>query len=158
MNRGLVASARTIVNAPATEVWDALVNPQKIKLYMFGTEVVSEWKKGAVIEWRGVWKGRQYTDRGKILEMDPPRSISYSHFSPLTGLPDVPENYHKIRVELTDDGGRTSVSLAQDNNPTEEARAHSEKNWAAMLSGLKDLLEAKGQPPRRKRPSARRAG
>ncbi|MDG7008545.1 MAG: SRPBCC domain-containing protein [Nitrososphaerota archaeon] len=110
------------------------------------------------MEWRGVWNGRPYIDRGKILEMKRPRSFSYSHFSPLSGLPDVPENYHKIRVVLTDDGGRTSVSLTQDNNPTEEARVHSEKNWAAMLSGLKDLVEKKGRSPRRKQPSARRVG
>jgi len=29
----------------------------------------------------------------------------------------------------------------QDNNPTEEARAHSEKNWRIMLSSLKKFLE-----------------
>jgi len=33
------------------------------------------------------------------------------------------------------------VSLSQDNNPTEEARVHSEKNWETMLVDLKQLLE-----------------
>lgn len=147
LSRGLIASTQTVINTPVAEVWDALVNPEKIKLYMFGTEVVSEWKEGAAIEWRGVWEGKPYSDRGKILELNPPRTISYSHFSPLSGLPEVPENYHEVRVELADDGGRTVVSLSQDNNPTEEARLHSEENWAAMLTGLKSLLETKGGSP-----------
>ena len=45
-------------------------------------------------------------------------------------------------IELEDLGGRTEVRLSQDNNATEEARQHSEKNWAAMLDGMKALLES----------------
>jgi hypothetical protein len=33
------------------------------------------------------------------------------------------------------------VTLTQDNNPTEEARRHSEENWSMMLDGLKKLVE-----------------
>jgi hypothetical protein len=31
--------------------------------------------------------------------------------------------------------------LTQDNNPTEQARDHSEKNWTMMLSALKQFVE-----------------
>jgi hypothetical protein len=31
--------------------------------------------------------------------------------------------------------------LSQDNNPTEQAREHAEKNWSVMLAGLKAFLE-----------------
>ena len=48
-------------------------------------------------------------------------------------------------VETTIDGiaydGKTDVSLSQDNNDSDEAREHSEKNWKTMLEGLKKLLE-----------------
>jgi hypothetical protein len=33
------------------------------------------------------------------------------------------------------------VSLTQDNNADERALAHSEKNWGAMLEGLKKYVE-----------------
>jgi len=33
------------------------------------------------------------------------------------------------------------VSLSQDNNASEEEAAHSRDNWAAMLAGLKSLIE-----------------
>jgi len=55
--------------------------------------------------------------------------------------PDTPENHHTVTIELVEERGRTRVSLSQDNNPTEEARAHSEQNWKGMLDGLKKLLE-----------------
>jgi hypothetical protein len=31
--------------------------------------------------------------------------------------------------------------LTQDNNATEQARAHSEENWSMMLAALKKVLE-----------------
>jgi Activator of Hsp90 ATPase homolog 1-like protein len=46
-----------------------------------------------------------------------------------------------VTIELLEQTGRTRVSLAQDNNPTKLARQHSERNWSAMLAGLKQLLE-----------------
>jgi uncharacterized protein YndB with AHSA1/START domain len=147
MARGLVASARVNIAAPISTVWDALVNPEVVKQYMFGTDVISEWKKGSRITWKGVWQGRAYEDKGKILELDAGRLISYSHYSPLSGLPDAPENYHVVTIELSTKGSGTAVSLSQDNNPTEEARRHSQRNWEAMLLSLKNLLE--GRPQRR---------
>jgi hypothetical protein len=34
------------------------------------------------------------------------------------------------------------VTITQDNNATEEEKAHSEKNWETVLNGMKKLLEA----------------
>jgi hypothetical protein len=68
-------------------------------------------------------------------------AIQYSHFSPLSGLPEKPENYHTITIKLSLDGNQANVSLNQDNTASEEARVHSEKNRGMMLSGLKKLLE-----------------
>jgi uncharacterized protein YndB with AHSA1/START domain len=141
--KGLVARAQVRIGAPVSVVWDALVNPEMIRQYMFGTEAASEWREGSVITWRGVWQGKEYEDKGIILEMVPGRRISYSHFSPLSGLPEIPENYHNVTVELSRVGDDTVVRLSQDNNPTEEARLHSQRNWEAMLVGLKNLLESK---------------
>ena len=141
MAKGLVATARATIDAPVSVVWDALVNPDTVRRYMFGTTVVSEWKKGSPIVWKGTWRGKAYEDKGTILELERERVIRYSHFSPLSGLPDAPENYHTITIELRRDGNLTFLSLSQDNNLTEEARSHSKKNWEAMLASLKNLLE-----------------
>lgn len=91
--------------------------------------------------WKGEWKGKAYEDTGVIVRLERGRVLRYSHFSPLSGLPNTPENHHTVTIELLEQTGRTRVSLAQDNNPTKLARQHSERNWSAMLAGLKQLLE-----------------
>src|SRR5437870_6502331 len=83
MARGLVATASTTIHAPVSRVWDALVDPEKIKQYMFGTNAVSEWKEGSPIVWKGVWEGKPYEDKGVILRLEARRVLQYSHFSPL---------------------------------------------------------------------------
>jgi uncharacterized protein YndB with AHSA1/START domain len=137
----LISKATITVNAPGQKVWDALVNPEAIKQYMFGTNVVSDWREGSPIIWKGEWQGKAYEDKGVILQLKPGRKLQYTHFSPLSGLPDKPENYHTVTIELSPDGNRTRVSLAQDKNASEEERAHSEQNWEMMLAALKEFVE-----------------
>jgi uncharacterized protein YndB with AHSA1/START domain len=141
MSENLIARVSTVINTPAARVWDALVTPATIKKYMFGTNVVSDWQEGSPITWSGEWQGKQYQDRGTILRVIPGRMLQHTHFSPLAGLPDIPENYHTVTVELATQGSGTRVSIAQDKNPTEEARQHSEQNWTIVIQGLKKLLE-----------------
>jgi uncharacterized protein YndB with AHSA1/START domain len=143
MSKGLVAKASITVYAPIARVWESLVNAEIIKQYMFGTDVVSDWKEGSSIVWKGEWQGKKYEDKGVILKLQPQRLLQYSHFSPLSGLPDMPESYHVVTIQLSDNREQTLLSLSQDSNPTEQAREHSENNWRTMLEGLKKLLEEK---------------
>ncbi len=137
-----VARAETTIDVPVAEVWNALVSPEAVKQFMFGTTVVSDWKEGSPIVWKGEWKGNAYEDRGLILRLLPHRLLRYSHYSPSSGLPDVPENHHTVTIDLVPQGPRrTAVSLVQDNNASEEARQHSQRNWSAMLESLKGFLE-----------------
>jgi uncharacterized protein YndB with AHSA1/START domain len=138
----LIARSSIVVAAPAEKVWQALVTPSAIKQYMFGTTVVSEWKEGSPIVWKGEWQGKKYEDKGVIRQLAPGRALQYTHFSPLAGLPDQPENYHTVTIQLSAEGKGTRVSLTQDRNSTEEMREHSQKNWDMMLQSLKQLLES----------------
>ena len=142
MKKNLMASASISINAPGEKVWEALVDPKAIKQYMFGTNVISDWREGSPIIWRGEWQGKTYEDKGVILQLIPGRTIQYSHFSPLSGLPDKPENYHIVTIELSAAGDESHVRLTQDNNETEEERDHSAENWGMMLNALKKYLEA----------------
>jgi uncharacterized protein YndB with AHSA1/START domain len=142
MDPSLNATASTTINAPVAKVWRALVTPEVIKRYMFGATVVSTWKEGGEITWKGEWKGKPYEDRGVILRQDPGRTLSYSHWSPLSGGPDIPENRHTVTIELSGEGAQTHLSLQQDNNKTEREREESQKNWVAMLEQMKRVVEA----------------
>lgn len=141
MNRNLLAKASVTVNAPITKAWHALVDPEAIKHYMFGATVIADWREGSTIVWKGEWQGKSYEDKGIILQVKPEHTLQYSHFSPLSGLPDKRENYHTVTVELSSESNQTCVSLTQDNNPTEQARDHSQRNWEMMLTALKNFLE-----------------
>jgi uncharacterized protein YndB with AHSA1/START domain len=76
-----------------------------------------------------------------IKRLEPNRLLQYTHFSPLSGLPDKPENYHTVTITLTPAGNGTRVSLSQDNNANEQEREHSQTNWEMMLGSLKKFLE-----------------
>ena len=140
-SNNLIAKAETTVNSQINKIWDALVNPDIIKKYLFGTNVISDWKEGSKIIWKGEWQGKLYEDKGEILQIIPATRLQYSHFSPLSGLADIPENYHTVTIDLTDNNLSTKISLSQDKNATEQEREHSQKNWAMMLEHLKRLLE-----------------
>ncbi|MEP6682296.1 MAG: SRPBCC domain-containing protein [Parafilimonas sp.] len=137
----LVAKAQQTINAPASEVWDALIDPKKIKEYMFGATVTSDWKKGSPITWKGEMNGKKYEDKGVILEIKPKEKLQYSHYSPMSGKPDAPENYHTVTIELSDKNNKTEVVLTQDKNGSEKEQQESQKNWKAMLEGLKKVIE-----------------
>lgn len=141
MDQKLIARVVTTIRAPIAKVWEALVTPEIVKRYMFGTTVVSDWKKGSSIVWKGEWQGKPYEDRGVIREVKPPNTLHFTHSSPLSNKPDVPENHHTVTVELREGSGGTELSLTQENNSTDDERARSEKNWNSMLEGLKKIVE-----------------
>ena len=141
MDKGLVAKASVSIHAPIVKVWDALIEPEMIRQYMFGTEVVSDWKEGSPIVWKGVWEGTPYEDKGVILKLKPEQILQYTHVIPIAGPPDTREDHHTVTFELTRQGEETLLSISQDNNRTETEREHSEKMWKTMLNGLNLLLK-----------------
>jgi uncharacterized protein YndB with AHSA1/START domain len=141
MNSKFIAKATTTIHAPVSKVWQALVNPEIIKQYLFNTEVVSDWKEGSPILYRGEWQGKPFEDKGRILKIEPEKVLMSTHWSPLAGVPDNPENYHTVAYTLLDKGDSTEVTITQDNNASEEEKEHSEQNWRTVLTGMKNLLE-----------------
>ncbi len=139
---GRVATAETDVHATRQEVWSALTEPDRIAAYMGGSRVETTWQVGSPITWSGEYDGRSYQDRGEVLTFDEPRVLSVTHFSPMMGEEDRPENYHTLVYTLTGDGDRTRLSLTQD-GCTDEAQAEQfSANWQQMLEGLKAHVES----------------
>jgi len=137
-----VATAEVQIDGTAEEVWDALTDPELIKKYMFGSQVVTDWEPGSSIVWKGEYEGKSYQDKGEILEFDPCQRLKLTHFSPLGGGEDVPDNYHTLLYELREEGdNKTRLSLTQSNNASEEAAQQSKGNWQQMLTGLKKVVE-----------------
>jgi uncharacterized protein YndB with AHSA1/START domain len=141
MKKTFLAKTKIDIKASISQVWDALTKPDLIKQYLFGTEVTTDWKVGSSIVYKGVWEGKAYEDKGKVLQVEPGKLLVSTFWSSLSGTPDVPENYQTVRYELSPDGNGTSLTLTQDNNKSQEEADHSEKNWKMVLEGMKKLLE-----------------
>ena len=142
MNNKFIAKATTTIHASASKVWAALTQPNLIKQYLFGTDVISDWKFGSPITYKGEWEGKAFEDKGKILKIEPEKVLMSTHWSPLSGVPDSPENYHTVAYTLSGKGDSTDVTITLDNNSTEEEKVHSEENWKTVLDGMKKLLES----------------
>lgn len=142
MPRGFEATRTLRIAAPPSRVWATLTEPDLVREYMHGTNMATSWTVGEPITWAGEWQGKSYLDKGTVLEVDPIQHLRYTHWSPMGGSEDRPENYHTVSFDLAADGDGTRLSLTQDNNPTQaEAEAMAENNWGPMLDGLKATAE-----------------
>ena len=129
------------INAPVSKVWQALTDPAMIKEYLFGTNTVSDWKKGSSITYSGEWEGKQYEDKGNIIDIVPEKLLHTTYFSSMSGKEDKPENYANVIYEVTPQNGSTMVTITQDNIEDEKGVEHMKKNWGMVLDGMKKLLE-----------------
>jgi uncharacterized protein YndB with AHSA1/START domain len=143
MSKDLIARISVDIEAPVSNVWKAIVDPAQIKEYMFGTDAVSDWKKGSDIVFKGMWEGKEYVDKGKIIDIVPEKVLKYKFWSSFSGLDDKPENYANIVYEVSKSGTGTRLTITQDGSKDEESRDHSEANWKQVLGILKNLLESK---------------
>jgi uncharacterized protein YndB with AHSA1/START domain len=128
------------IDVPRDRVWNALVDPTIIKKYMFGTEVESSWGPGSPIFWRGEFKGQHYEDHGEVLDVKPYERLKVSHFSPMSGLDDVPENYHTVTYELQQRGTKTHLCLTQGGNHSQQEADNSTENWQMALHSLVEAI------------------
>jgi uncharacterized protein YndB with AHSA1/START domain len=140
------SQVRTTVNAPPSAVWKALTTPSTLKQFFFGSDVSSDWRVGSPISFRGSRKGKPYEDKGNIHTFDRDRRLAFTHWSPLSGMEDVPENYHVVSFDLRPANGVTEVVLTQTNQNdaepiTPENRQEYAKNWTMVLDGLKKVVE-----------------
>jgi uncharacterized protein YndB with AHSA1/START domain len=141
MDQKYVAKAEATLPANTAKVWEALTKPEMIKQYLFDTQVTTDWKVGSPIIYNGVWQGKPYQDKGKILEVVPEKRLVSTFWSALAGQPDSPEYYKTVRYELSPQGIATHLVITQDNNESQEEADHSSHNWQIVLDGLKKLLE-----------------
>jgi len=113
--KGKLAQATAVVPATPEQVWRALIDPALVKEYFFGTTVTTDWQQGSTITYSGEWEGKPYQDKGIVLEVDEPRLLVTSFYSPMSGLPDVTENYQTVSyaIEPVEGGSRVDGHTGQ---------------------------------------------
>ncbi len=104
---------------------------------------MSDWRVGSSITYTGVWNGRQYEDKGKVIQVIQNKLLKTTYWSSLSNRPNTPENYSNVTYSLLEENGSTLLSVTQDNNPTQESATHSQRNWQNVLEAMKAILEKK---------------
>ncbi|WP_425955434.1 SRPBCC family protein [Xylanimonas sp. McL0601] len=128
------ASASTFVAEPPERVWAELLHPGA--RWMLGANIETDFQVGSPVTFEGHFFGRQFADHGTVLAFERLRLMHFTHFSPLSGLEDVPENYHDIRITLEPVDGGTRILVVQQNIDTAEHAKHSEEQWTQALTSL----------------------
>jgi uncharacterized protein YndB with AHSA1/START domain len=141
MTEKYVAISTIAIQAPPSRVWSVITDPESVGELFFGSEVITDWTVGGPIIWRGEWEGKPFEDKGEIIAFEPDRRLETTHFSPLTGQPDVPENYHTLTWTLEPAGTQTVLTLMQDNNDSPAAAEHSKDMWDMLVATVKDIAE-----------------
>ena len=142
MDQPLV-EVETLVEDEDTAVWDAL-NARKSAMFM-GAEVDTDWRPGSPISFTGEFKGKAFKDHGEIRAAENRRRLAFTHYSPTSGKPDVPDSYNLVDIRLVPEGERTRVKLSQtplgDERPDNKTVEAFRRNWQVMLDGLKAAAE-----------------
>ncbi len=141
MQNDLTVKRTITIRANKEKVWDALVNPEIIKKYLFGTETISEWKVGSSIVFQGEYLGQGYKDKGTILEFVPNQLFQYNYWSSFSNTEDKLENYSTITFKIDDKEDSTELTLTQNGFASQEQRDHSHKNWEMVLNLMKEIIE-----------------
>ena len=149
MSEPLIITNTIQIDAPRAQVWDVLTNPAKTKLYMYGCEVITDWKPGSTIFWDGEYEG-QVTRfvKGHVVEYRPEEYLAYTVIDPNNAeVPDIPENYLTVTYALEEKDGKTTLTVTQgDYAGVADGQKRYEDSmaadgWNSILASIKSVVE-----------------
>ncbi len=110
------------IHAPAHKVWRALTQPDLVKQWQYGSDLLTTWRPGTPIVFRNEWNGQTFEQKGTVVEFTPESRLKYSLFFPRPDLQDVSANHFFMTYELSESGGATTVVFRQEDPRPRPAR------------------------------------
>jgi uncharacterized protein YndB with AHSA1/START domain len=130
------------INAPVEKVWDALTKPELVKLWQYGSDLITTWDVGSPIKFSTAWQDKIFEQWGTVLAVQPNELIQYSLFAPAPGREDIPENYFIMNYVLTGDATTTTLEIIQEDNRPGAKQEEPQGEENPVLKALKELAEA----------------
>ena len=129
----------TYIASTPEKVFEALTDTDATAKYWFGNAVTSDWKVGSPLEFHR--EGRLIL-KGKVLENDPPRRLSYTFHSmhdPALSA----EGPSRVVFELEKQRDQVKLTVTHDGfEPDSKVFGSISNGWPLVLSSLKSYLEA----------------
>ena len=130
----------TYIRTTPQKLWSALTDDAEfMKQYWFGVHCESEWTAGS--SWKMVSPDGKVTDRGEIIEADPPRRLVIRWRN--ENRPELTEEGEsRCTIELEPTAGIVKLSITHtiDRDPSKLISAVS-GGWPKIISNLKSLVE-----------------
>ncbi|PWU00040.1 MAG: hypothetical protein C5B52_09730 [Bacteroidetes bacterium] len=149
MSQELTVKNSIVIQASPAKVWDALVNPEQTKKYMFGCETVSDWKQGSELLWKGVYEGNEMVFvKGTITKIEPQKYLEYTTIDPNSGIEDKPENYLTVTYSIQNNNGSSLLTVTQgDYSKVGDGEKRYQETvagggWTPILEAIKNLVES----------------
>ena len=135
--------SRILISAPLNKVWSVLTKPELVKLWQYGSDLITTWEPGTAIRFRTEWEGQVFEQWGTVQEVVEPTRLVYTLFAPRPDLEDVPENYFTMQYLLSDIEGETQLEIVQ-LDPRDDAEEEDEEEQGEdnpVLAMLKLVCE-----------------
>lgn len=146
MSKSMIIKEEVFFKANPSKVWNLLINPEMTKQYMFGCEVLSDWKIGNQILWNGKTEnGEEITYvKGKVVEYEQGKKVTSTMFDPNLGIPDVPRNYVNLTYEVIriENGCKLIITQGdfQNADNAEKRFEESRQGWKMVIPIMKRIL------------------
>jgi uncharacterized protein YndB with AHSA1/START domain len=129
------------IDASIQKVWDTVTKPELVKLWQFGSDLITTWEVSSNIKFRTECGDNVFEQWGKILEIKPLQLLKYNLFAPRPELEDRPENYFIMSYILTSENGKTKLEIIQEDNRPNAVQEELQGEENPILKSLKELAE-----------------
>ncbi|MEO6135784.1 MAG: SRPBCC domain-containing protein [Ginsengibacter sp.] len=130
------------INATKSKVWETLTKPELVKLWQYGSDLITNWEVDSDIQFRTEWEGKIFEQWGKVLEVQPTELLKYSLFAPRPDVEDKPENYFIMSYVLTTENGQTKLEIIQEDNRPNAVQEEPKGDENPILQSLKKVAES----------------
>lgn len=129
------------IKASPEKVWDTITKPELVKLWQYGSDLITGGKVGDDIRFKTAWEDKIFEQWGTLLEIKPNELLRYSLFAPRPGLEDKPENYFEMNYVLTSENDQTKLVILQIDNRPGAVQEEPQGEENPVLQLLKEIAE-----------------
>jgi uncharacterized protein YndB with AHSA1/START domain len=133
-----IHTASITSTASAQKVFNALTQPELVKLWQYGKQLTTDWQVGGKIRFSAAFGEKTLEQWGTVLEVRNNELLRYNLFTPGPGLEDRIEHYNVTSYVLSDDNGGTKIEIIQEDK---RPGGFTPATLEGILISLKEIAE-----------------